>query len=164
MKRLIIVVLLLAFPGGVFGLEQSFTQQGIKATIKLSPDTLKKNAKVQLSLRLDQNGTRIVDRDVRLSVYRGGSNLPIIVRSVERLDDEYIDSWQFDEPGDYRIVVDISALQKADGALQYELHATVPESGHDHGLFSHHFCGGKRGWWGTGIMMIMMVSMMIIVL
>jgi len=34
----------------------------------------------------------------------------------------------------------------------------------DHGFFSHHFDGSGWGWWGTGLLLVIMVPMMIIML
>jgi hypothetical protein len=163
MKRLILIMIMIALPGAAFGLEQSFTQQGLKATIKLSPEKIEQNTKVQLSLRLEQDGTSIADKDVQLAVYKSSSDQPIISRSVDRLDNEYVDSWQFEQAGDYRVVVKIVNPQKPDEPMQYEINASVPEAGNDHGFMSHH-AGGKWGWWGPGMMLLIMVPMMLLVL
>lgn len=164
MKQLVLIFFLIALPGAAFGLEQSFSQQGLKATIKLSPDKLEQHAKVQLLLRLEQDGTSVVDKDVQLAVYQSGSDQPVISRPVDLLDAEYIDSWQFEQPGDYRVMLKITNPQKPGEVMQYEINASVAEAGQNHGFFSHHFGGGKWGWWGTGLMLLMMVPMMVLIL
>ncbi len=168
MKKLILLLMLITLPGVAFALEQSFTQQGLKATIKLSPEKLETQSKVQLSLSLSKDGASLTDREVTLEVYAQNADQPIIERPVDVLDTEYIDSWKFDKAGDYKVVVKIADNQKPDQIIQYEINASIADaSGEhgDHGFFAHHFSGkGKWGWWGTGLMLIMMVPMMALVL
>lgn len=164
MKQLILLLVFMILPGVAFGMEQSFSQQGLKATIRLTPEKLEPQTKVQLSVRLEQDGAQITDKNVQLAVYQGDATQPVVSHPVDLLDTEYVDSWQFDQPGDYRVVLKIADPLKPDTLIQYEITATVPEANHDHGFFSHHFDGGKWGWWGAGMMLIMMVPMMILVL
>lgn len=167
MKKLILLLILIALPSAAFALEQSLSQQGLKATIKLSPEKLETQSNAQISLSLSKDGASITDRDVTLEVYEQNSAQPIINRQVDVLDSEYVDSWKFEKTGDYKVVIKIADHQKADEIISYEVNATVMASGGehgDHGFFSHHFGGGKWGWWGTGFMLIMMVPMMILVL
>lgn len=167
MKRMLLILWLIALPGAAFGLEQSFSQQGLKATIKLSPEKIEAHGNVQLSLNLSKDGTAVIDRDVTLEVYERNTDQPIIKRQVDVLDAEYIDSWKFEKAGDYKVVIKIADHQKPDEIIQYEVNASIADAGGehgDHGFFSHHFGGGKWGWWGTGLMLIMMVPMMVLVL
>lgn len=165
MKQLIIFILLITLPGAAFALEQSFTQQGLKATVKLSPEKLETESKVQLSLSLRKDGASLTDRDVTLEVYERNADKPIIKRQVDALDTEYVDSWKFDKAGDYKVIIKITDQQKPDEIISYEINASVIAAGHgDHGFFSHHFGGGKWGWWGSGLMIIMMVPMMVLIL
>ena len=167
MKKLILFVLLITLPSAALALEQSFSQKGLKATIKLSPEKLETQSNIQLSLSLIRDGSRLFDRDVTLEVYEGNADLPIIKRQVDVLDTEYVDSWRFEKAGDYRVVIKIADHQKPDEIISYEVNATVMDAAgehEDHGFLSHHFGGGKRGWWGAGIMLLMMGSMMILVL
>lgn len=167
MKKLILLLMLITLPSAAFALEQSFSQQGLKATIKLSPEKLETQAEVQLSLTLSKNGTSLSDRDVTLEVYERNTDRPIIKRQVDVLDAEYVDSWKFEKSGDYKVVINIADHQKPDEIIYYEVNATVMDAGGEHGehgFFSHHFGEGKWGWWGTGFMLIMMVPMMILVL
>lgn len=168
MKKLILLLILITLPGAAFALEQSFTQQGLKATIKLTPEKLETQSKVQLSLSLSKDGASLTDREVTLEVYAQNADQPIIERPVDVLDTEYIDSWKFDKAGDYKVVVKIADNQKPDQIIQYEINASIADAGGehgDHGFFAHHFSGkGKWGWWGTGLMLIMMVPMMALVL
>lgn len=167
MKRILLILLLIALPGAAFGLEQSFSQQGVKAAIKLSPDRIEANGTVQLSLKLSKEGTAVTDRDVTLEVYERNAGEPIIKRTVDLLDSDYVDSWKFDKAGDYRMVIKIADPRNSAGAIQYEVNATVMDAGggHEgHGFFSHHFGGGKWGWWGAGLMLIMMVPMLALAL
>ncbi|MDD2733610.1 MAG: hypothetical protein PHF56_06680 [Desulfuromonadaceae bacterium] len=65
------------------------------------------------------------------------------------------------------MVIKIADNQKPDEIISYEVNATIVDAGGEHGghgFLSHHFGGGKWGWWGTGLMLIMMVPMMILVL
>lgn len=164
-KLMMAFFLMVILPGAAFGLEQSFSQQGLKATIKLSPEKLEAEDKAQLSLRLDKDGTAVTDRDVTLEVYERNADRPIIKRRVDILDSEYVDAWKFEKSGDYKLVIKIVDHQKQDEIIQYELMATVRAAGEDHGFFAHHFGGkGEWGWWGTGLMIIMMVPMMVLVL
>lgn len=168
MKKLILLLMLITLPSAAFALEQSFTQQGLKATIKLSPENFETQSKVQLSLRLSKDGASLTDRDVTLEVYEQNADQPIIKRQVDVLDTEYVDSWKFDTAGDYKVVVKIADNQKPDQIIHYEINASIADAGGehgDHGFFAHHFSGkGKWGWWGTGLMLIMMVPMMVLVL
>lgn len=160
---------LFAIPLSAFALEQSFTQNGLKAVIRLSPDELIVGKKVDLALKLEKDGQIATDRKVALEVYEKEATEPMIKREIDLLDDEYIDSWSFEKPGDYKVVVSIAEPQKPGEALHYEVRASVGEAkaaghnGHeDHGFLSHHFGGGKWGWWGAGLMLLIMVPMMII--
>lgn len=167
MKRIILLFLLISLPSTAYALEQSITQQGLKATVKLSPEKLETQSIVQLSLSLSKEGVILTDRDVTLEVYERNADQPIIKRQVDVLDTEYVDSWKFDKAGEYKVVIKIADHLKPDEIISYEVNATVMDAGGehgDHGLFSHHFGGGKWGWWGTGFMLIMMVPMMILVL
>lgn len=167
MKKLILLLMLIALPSAAFALEQSFTQQGLRATIKLSPEKLETQSMVQLSLSLSKDGASLTDRDVSLEVYEQNADQPIIKRPVDVLDSEYVDSWQFEKAGDYKVIIKIADNQKPDEIIHYEINARVMAAGADHaehGFFSHHFGGGKWGWWGTGLMLIMMVPMMVLVL
>ena len=166
MKILVLILILIALPVAAYALEQSFTQQGLKATLKLSPEKLEAQSNVQLSLGLSKDGASLTDRDVTLEVYERSVDKPIIKRRVDVLDTEYVDSWKFEKSGDYKVVTKIADHQKPDEAITYEVNATVMDVGGEHGghgFFAHHFGGGKWGWWGTGFMMIMMVPMMILV-
>lgn len=160
---------LLVVPFTTFALEQSFTQNGLKAVIKLMPDELVAGKNVDLALKLERDGQSVTDRKVTLEIYDKEATEPTIKREVDLLDDEYVDSWSFEKPGDYKLVVSIADLQKPGETLHYEVKASVGEAkdaGHDgheeHGFFSHHFGGGKWGWWGAGLMLIMMVPLMIV--
>ncbi|MFZ3208184.1 MAG: hypothetical protein WA140_05060 [Geobacteraceae bacterium] len=167
MKQLMMFIFLITLPNAAFALEQSFTQKGLKATIKLSPEKLETQSTVQLSLSLSKDGTRLTDRVVTLEVYERNTDQPIIKRPVDVLDTEYVDSWKFERAGDYKVVIKIADHQKLDEIIQYEVNASIMDAGGehgDHGFFSHHFGGGKWGWWGTGLMLIMMVPMMVLVL
>ena len=168
MKKLILLLMLITFPCASFALEQSFTQQGLKATIKLSPEKLETQSKAQLSLSLSKDGASLTDRDVTLEVYERNAEQPIIKRQVDVLDTEYVDSWKFEKAGDYKLVIIIADHQKPDEIIHYEVNASIADAGGehgDHGFFAHHFSGkGKWGWWGTGFMVLMMVPMMVLVL
>ena len=168
MKKLILILMLITLPNAAFALEQSFTQQGRKATIKLSPEKLETHSNVQLSLSLSKDGASLTDKDVTLEVYEQNVDQPIIKRPVDVLDTEYVDSWKFDKAGDYKVVLKIADNQKPDQIIHYEINASIVDSGGehgDHGFFSHHFSGkGKWGWWGTGLMVLMMMPMMVLVL
>lgn len=160
---------LLAVPLTTFALEQSFTQSGLKAVIRLSPDDIAAGKRVNLALKLEKDGQTATDRKVILEVYEKEATEPMIKREVDLLDDEYIDSWSFEKPGEYKVVVSIADPQQPGEALHYEVRASVGEAkdaghqGHeDHGFFSHHFGGGKWGWWGMGLMMLIMVPIMIL--
>ncbi len=167
MQKLILFLLLLTLPTAAFALEQSFIQQGLKASVKLTPDKIEPNANVQLSLSLSKDGIRLTDREVTLEVYEQGVEQPLVKRQIDLLDDEYVDSWKFEKPGDYRVAVNIADRRNESELIQYEVNASVmnavSEHG-EHGFFSHHFGGGKWGWWGAGFMLLMMVPMMILVL
>jgi len=165
MKQFLVLLLLITLPGTAFALEQSFTQQGLKATIKLSPEKLETQSEVQLSLSLSKDGTSITDRDVTLEVYERDADQPIITHPVDALDGDYVDSWKFDKKGDYKVVIGISDHQKPDEIIRYEVKATVVDAGAehgDHGFFAHHFGDGHWGWWGAGMMLIMMPIMILL--
>lgn len=167
MKKLLLLIMLIILPGEAFALEQSFSQQGLKATIKLSPEKLEAQSEVQLSLSLSKDGASLTDRDVTLEVYERNADQPIIKRQVDVLDTEYVDSWKFEKSGDYKVVIKIADHQRPDDIISYEVNATVMGAGgghDDHGFMSHHFGGGKWGWWGPGLMLLMMGSMMILLL
>jgi hypothetical protein len=167
MKKLILLLMLISLPCATFALEQSFTQQGLKATIKLSPEKLETDSRVQLSLSLSKEGINLTDKDVTLEVYERNNEQPVIKRRVDVLDTEYVDSWKFEKAGDYKVVINIADHQKPDEVMHYEVNATVMAAGgehSEHGFFAHHFGGGKWGWWGPGLMLIMMIPMMILVL
>lgn len=168
MKKLILLLILITLPSAAFALEQSFTQQGLKATIKLSPEKLETQSTVQLSLSLSKDGASLTDRAVTLEVFERNSDQPIIARSVDVLDTEYVDSWKFDKAGDYKVVINIADHPNPDETIQYEVNASIVDAGGEHGdngFFAHHFSGkGKWGWWGTGLMVLMMVPMMFLVL
>ncbi len=165
MKQFLVLLLLIALPGTAFALEQSFTQQGLKATIKLSPEKLETQSEVQLSLSLSKDGTSITDRSVTLEVYERNTDKPIITHPVDVLDGDYVDSWKFDKKGDYKVVIEIADHQKPDEIIKYEVNASVVDAGAehgDHGFFAHHFGGGHWGWWGAGLMLIMMPIMILL--
>ena len=165
MKQFLVLLLLIALPGTAFALEQSFTQQGLRATIKLSPEKLETHSEVQLSLSLTKNGTPVTDRDVTLEVYERDADQPIITHPVDVLDGDYLDSWKFGRKGDYKVVIKITDHQKPDEINQYEINATVMDAGAQHGdqgFFAHHFGDGHWGWWGAGMMLIMMPLMILL--
>lgn len=167
MKKLILLLMLITLPGTAIALEQSFSQQGLKATIKLSPEKLETQSEVRLSLSLSKDGASLTDRDVTLEVYERNADQPVIKRQVDVLDTEYVDSWKFEKTGDYKVVIKIADHQKPDEIISYEVNATVMDAGGkhgDHGFFAHHFGGGRWGWWGSGLMLLMMGTMMILVL
>jgi len=164
MKQFLVLLLLIALPGTAFALEQSFTQQGLKATIKLSPERLEPQSKIQLSVGLSKDGASITDKDVTLEVYERNADQPIISHPVDVLDTEYFDSWRFEKAGDYKVVIKIADHQKPDEVIQYEVNASVMDAGAehgDHGFFARHF-RGHWGWWGAGIMLIMMPLMILL--
>jgi hypothetical protein len=163
----VFAALFLTFPFTTFALEQSFTQNGLTAVIKLAPDDLAVGKKVNLAVKLEKDGQPVTDRKVSLEIYEKNATEPIIKRDVDLLDDEYIDSWNFEKTGDHKVVVSIADPQKLSEALHYEVKAHVGETkeaasnGHEeHGFFSHHF-GGKWGWWGAGLMLLIMVPMVV---
>jgi len=165
MKQLIALLLLITIPNAAFALEQSFTQQGLKATIKLSPERLEVQSNVQLSVNLSMNGIPVTDRDVTLEIYDRDSGQSIISHPVDVLETEYIDSWKFDKTGDYKVVINITDNQKPDEIIRYEVNASVMDAGTqhgDHGFFSHHFGQGHWGWWGAGLMLVMMPLMILL--
>ena len=165
MKKLFLLLLLVTLPNAAFALEQSFTQQGIKATVKLTPERLEKQSEVQLLVRLSKDGTPVTDRDVKLEVYEQKSDQPIITRLVDVLDNEYVDSWTFEKAGDYRVAIKIVDHQKPDEIIQYEVNANVTDADTqhgEHGFISHHFGGGHWGWWGAGLMLIIMPMMILL--
>ncbi|SNB45374.1 hypothetical protein [Geobacter sp. DSM 9736] len=160
--------LILGMPALALAMEQSFTQNDLKATVKLSPDELTAESKVNLALKLEKDGQPVTDRKVTLEVYEKDKAEPVLKREVDVLEDEYIDSWSFEKTGDYKVVATVADPQQHAEAIRYEVNATVGEakpSGHEgHGFFSHHFGGGKWGWWGGGLMLLMMIPMMLIAL
>ena len=165
----VVAVLFLAVPYTAFALEQSFTQNGLKAIIRLTPDEPAAGQMVNLALRIENEGRILTDRQVTLEIYEKETTEPLIKRAVDLLDDEYVDSWSFEKEGEYKVVVSISDPGKPGEALHYEVRAAVGaarntgHNGHeDHGFFSHHFGGGKWGWWGAGLMLLIMVPMMVI--
>ena len=166
MKKLIVLVFLIALPGAAFALEQSFTQQGLKAIIKLTPEKLETESNVQFSLSLSKNGAPLADKDVSLEIFERNVEQPVIKRQVDALDNEYIDSWKFEKAGDYKVVVKVVDHQKPNESMQYEVNANVIDAGgehSEHGFFAHHFSGkGKWGWWGAGLMILIMVPVMIL--
>lgn len=160
-------IILLSFPVMGFATEQSFSQGSLKAVVKLSPDEPRAGENVTVKLGLQREGTPITDRTVAIEVYEKDSATPLLRREVEHLDDEYLDSFKFEKPGDYKVVLSIADPQKSDQTLQYEVMTSVAESGAaghgghgEHGFFSHHFGGGKWGWWGVGLMALIMVPLM----
>lgn len=164
-KQLMLVFLLITLPTSALAVEQNYTQQGLKASIKLSPERPKLQAPVQLTLGLSKDGASITDKDVTLEVYAQSVEQPFIKRQVEVLDGEYVDSWKFENAGDYKVVITIADHQKPDEIIRYEVKATVNDADGDHGepgFFSHHFGGSGMGWWGAGFMLLMMVPMMIL--
>jgi hypothetical protein len=167
MKRLILLIMLITLPNAASALEQSFSQYGLKATIKLSPEKLETQSNVQLSLNLSKDDASLTDRDVTLEVYERNADQPIIKRRVDVLDNEYVDSWKFEKTGDYKVIVKIADHQKPDEVISYEVNANVMDAGGEHGghgTFSHHLGGGRWGWWGAGFMFLMMVPMVILLL
>ncbi len=158
-------IILLAAPAALFAMEQSFTQNGLKAVIKLSPDELIVGTRANLALKLENEGQPVTDRTVSLEVYEKDVAEPVVKRGVDLLEDEYIDSWTFEKPGDYRVALNISDPREPGKALNYEIKAFVGEAkdaGHEeHGFFSHHF-SGKWGWVMGGMMVLVMVPLMIV--
>lgn len=159
--------LLLLSPSLALAGEQTFVQNGLKAVIRLSPDALAAGGKVNMALKLEQEGKTLTDRKVSLEISGKEATEPLLKREVDVLDDEYVDSWEFAKAGDYRIAVTITDPQGSAEALRYEVAASVGEAaagehaGHeDHGFFAHHFGKGKWGWWGAGLMVLMMVPML----
>lgn len=160
-------MLITLVPSAAFALEQSFTQQGLKATIRLSPEKLETQSKIQLLLILSKDRANLADKNVTLEVYEKNADKPFIQHPVDVLDTEYVDSWKFEKPGDYKVVIKIADHQKPDEIISYEVNASVMDAGSehgDHGFFAHHFGGGSWGWWGTGLMIVIMVPMMILIL
>lgn len=160
-------IMFLSLPVMGFATEQSFTQGELKAVVKLTPNEPRAGENVTVKLGLQREGTPITDRAVTIEVYENDSPTPLFTREVERLDDEYLDTFKFEKPGDYRVVLTISGPQTSDQALRYEVMATVAEGGaaehgghEEHSFFSHHFGGGKWGWWGVGLMALIMVPLM----
>lgn len=102
---------ILVVPFTTFALEQSFTQSGMKAIIRLTPDEITAGKKVNLALKLEKDGQTATDRKVTLEIYGKEATEPTIKREVDLLDDEYIDSWSFEKPGDYKVVVSIADPQ-----------------------------------------------------
>ena len=164
---LISIFSLLSMPIAAAALEQSFTQNNLKATVKLSPDDPTAGSKTDLALKLEENGQPVTDKKVTLEVYEKEGTEPVLKREVDVLEDVYLDSWNFEKPGEYMVLATVADLQKPSEALRYQINVTVSEakdSQHEHGFFSHHFGGGKWGWWGAGLMLLIMVPMMAIAL
>lgn len=164
---LLAAVVMLMTPVTTPAMEQSFAQQDIKATVRITPDSPSAGSKVTMALKLEKEGLPVTDRKVVLRLYEKGTGKEVLHRDVDILEDEYLESWTFDSPGDYKIAVTIAGGADAAPALGYELDATVGETkgGHEgHGFFSHHFGEGKWRWWSAGMMLLMMVPMMIIAL
>lgn len=165
MKLLIVLLLIIVLPRAAFALEQSFTQQGLKATIKLSPERLETQSEVRLLVNLSKDGRPVTERDVTLEVYEQNADQPIITHLVDVLDNEYVDSWKFEKSGDYKVVIKIADHQRPDELIQYEVNASVVDASTqhgEHGFFAHHFGGGHWGWWGAGLMLIMMPLMILL--
>ncbi len=163
-------IIFLAAPAALLAMEQSFTQNGLTAVIRLSPDELIAGKSANLALKLENEGQPVSDRTVSLEVCAKDAAEPVVKRGVDFLEDEYIDSWTFEKPGDYRVALDISDPREPGKALHYEIKASVGEAndadheGHEeHGFFSRHF-SGKSGWVMGGMMLLIMVPMMIIML
>ncbi|WP_298272419.1 FixH family protein [Geobacter sp.] len=163
----ILFSLAVLLPASGFALEQSFSQNGVRASVKLSPDQLVAGENVTLKLRLEKDGHPVTDDRVTLEVYEKDAAAPIMTKEVELLEDEYLETWKFEKPGDYRVVLAIADPQKSGQALRYEVMASVAqagaagEAGHEeHGFFAHHFGKGKWGWWGAGLMLLIMVPIM----
>ncbi|ACM20901.1 hypothetical protein Geob_2550 [Geotalea daltonii FRC-32] len=165
---LMLAVFLSVTPVTALAMEQSFAQNNMKAAIRLAPDSPSAGSKVTFALKLEKDGQVVTDRKVALQVYEKGTNRQVLSREVDVLEDEYLDSWSFDTPGEYKIAVTIADVGKSAEVLSYEINAMVGEaksSEHEeHGFFSHHFGSGKWRWWGGGMMLLMMVPMMIIAL
>ncbi|MCM0083574.1 hypothetical protein L4X63_18470 [Geomonas sp. Red32] len=161
MKLLGVFVFLLLMPTVVLAMEQSFTRQGMKTTVVLTPDTPDAGSEVQLKMTLEQDGARVTDREVTLQVFQGDQAEPILDRDVDVLDGQYVDSWRFAKPGEYRVAIGIAGAGDDDDWIDYQVKATVVDSSHDHGFFSHHF-GSHWGWWGAGMMILMMVPMIVL--
>lgn len=165
----IFAAILIAAPSASHALEQSFSQNGLKATIKLTPDELTAGSKVALALKLEKDGQPVTDRKVTLEVFGKDAAAPLITKEVDLLEGEYVDSWNFEKAGDYRVALNIADPQKPGETLHYEVKASVGEAkdaghgGHEgHDFFSHHFGGGKWGWWGAGLMLVIMLPMMLL--
>lgn len=161
---ILIIFLLIAMPTSALALEQSFTQQGFKTSIKLSPDRPEPHSEVHLQVSLSKDGNSITDKDVTLEVYERDAARPLFRRPIDLLDGDYVDSWQFENAGDYKLVIRIADHDKPGDLLRYEINAGVADMSKDHsddGFFAHHFGGGHWGWWGAGLMVIMMVPMMV---
>ena len=65
------------------------------------------------------------------------------------------------------MVLKIADRQKPDEIISYEINASVMGEGgehENHGFFAHHFGGGSWGWWGTGLMIVIMAPMMLLLL
>lgn len=160
MRHLIYLILMIIIPASAFGMEQTFVKNDTKITVKLLPEKPEQHRKAQLSLKLEQGGVVVTDKQVLLAVYHEKSDQPLFSRAVDVLDGEYIDSWLFEKPGDYRITLKILDQSKPGEAIGYEVNASVAEAGHQKGFFEHHF--EKWGWWGVGFMVLMMLPMMLL--
>ena len=165
LRFLFSAIFLISLPAASLAMEQSFSQGGVKAVVKLSPEELRAQENVSLKLSLLKDGAPITDRKVFIEIYEKDSQTPLISREVQTLDDEYLETWKFEKPGDYRVLLKISDPVATERELHYEVNASVGESGgqghEDHGFFSHHF-GGKWGWWGAGLMVLIMVPLMVV--
>jgi len=160
-----VVFFIIIAPMTVFSMEQRFTQNGLATTIKLDPDQPIVGKEVSLKVRTEHDGQVVTDRQVTLEVYAQDGREPIIKRGVDVLDGEYVDSWAFEKPGEYKVVLNIADPKVASEALHYEIKASVgaaEEGKHEkHGFLEHHF-KSHWGWWGGGLMLLMMVPMMIL--
>ncbi|TSK07826.1 MAG: hypothetical protein FPO08_00485 [Geobacter sp.] len=165
MRKWVFILMLMVLPNVAFALEQSFTQQGVEATVKLVPDKIEQQTEVGVHIHLSKDGIPLIDRDVTLEVYDQASHQPVISRRVDVLDNEYVDSWTFDKPGDYRVVITIAEHQKPLEAIQYAAQVKVVDHDSqesDQSFFAHHFGDGHWGWWGAGLMLIMMPMMILL--
>lgn len=155
----ILFLLLLAFPA--FGMEQSFTQKDLTTHIKFSPDTPVAGQEVNLVARVEKGGEAVTNAAVTLEVYSAEAQEPVLKRAVDVLDGDYLDTWVFEKPGEYKVVLNIADPDKPAEVLHYEVKASVgsveDQAKHaKHGFLEHHF-GSKWGWWGGGLMLLMMV-------
>lgn len=163
MKKLVLLLILTILPSICFALEQSFTRNGLEVAVKLSPEKLVVQDKINLSLTLRRSGAILTDREVTLEVYERNADQPIIKRKVDFLDTAYCDSLRFEKAGEYKVILSIVDPGNRDDSIRYEVNATVVTAGmghKDHGFFSHHM----GGWWGAGFMIVMMTAMLLLML